>query len=117
RRQRVPPVPPGSFAVAGAAGRGPVGSLPQAPWRCREPPGGTGGGTRTLTMSPSADFESAASTVPPLRRGRELYGGRPRTALEPAVAGHGRGQREDRRQQDQLQAQHAAKAGLLRRGR
>ena len=33
---------------------------------------GAGGGTRTHTLLRAADFESAASTVPPLRRGREV---------------------------------------------
>ena len=33
---------------------------------------GAGGGTRTHTLLRAADFESAASTIPPLRRGREV---------------------------------------------
>lgn len=33
---------------------------------------GAEGGTRTHTLLRAADFESAASTVPPLRRGREV---------------------------------------------
>ena len=34
---------------------------------------GAGGGTRTHTMSPSADFESATSTIPSHRHATELY--------------------------------------------
>ena len=37
------------------------------------PPLGAGGGTRTHTMSPSADFESATSTIPSHRRVLEKY--------------------------------------------
>src|SRR5690606_10608107 len=33
---------------------------------------GTGGGTRTPTLLRAADFESAASTIPPLRRGTRI---------------------------------------------
>ena len=34
---------------------------------------GAGGGTRTHTMSPSADFESATSTIPSHRHAVEKY--------------------------------------------
>ncbi len=34
---------------------------------------GAGGGTRTHTMSPSADFESATSTIPSHRRDDKEY--------------------------------------------